>query len=180
MKIFTLEEENEEYHKWVAIVGHGKDVAFYEVADDYNELIENVKDKSNTHFPGLLETSKAWVKVVKSSLSEINIPEYWINRALQKLPARAALGKRIPPEIAVPLELELAPIVSFGATEREVANLEVLRKRNLICRTEVCTLAKCNPSDPIFVERSGKPLWKIVPREECEKARYLHAKISGP
>jgi hypothetical protein len=180
MRFYIPGKKEMESAKVVASVGYGKDVAFYAVAEDYEEVIQSVKEKASTYFPGLMETKNTWTKISKAYLNEVSIPDSLFNRALKRLPGRTVAGKEIPPEIAVPLELELAPIVGFGKEGGEIGDLDILKRRGLLCKTEVCMLEKCNPFEAVFVEVDGKPFWKLVLKGVGEKLKYIHAQISNP
>jgi len=177
---YTLGKNEAESTSAIASVGYGKDLAFYAVAGDYEELMRIVENKVLEHFSGLLDTKNAWIRITRVSLNEIVIPDHIFNRALGRLPGRTIGEKEIPAEIAVPLEIELAPIMGFREEDYEIENLDILKKRNLLCKAEVCTLEKCDPAEAVFEEIDGRPLWKLVSREGEEEVKYVHAQISSP
>lgn len=161
----------------IASVGHGNNVAFYAVADgenDYEELLSKVERKSLWHFPGLLETDNVRIRISKTYLDEMSIPDSIFNQALENLPRRVIGEKEIPSEIAVPLEFELAPVVGFGFTIFQTDFQTVLKKRNLLCKTEICTLEGCAPTKVVFVEVNGRPFWRI----QGEEDRHISAQIT--
>ncbi len=190
---YILGDKETECEGSIASVGYGEDLAFYAIAGDYDEpthavkkksslhypdLLRIVEKKASLHFPGLLDTRKSWLRIIKAPLNEVVIPDHIFNQALRRLPGRKIGEKEIPAEIAVPLEIELAPIVSFGNEESEIEYRGILKKRTLLCKREVCALEKCSSTDAVFVELNGEPFWKFVPGGNRKKAQFAPARIA--
>ena len=178
MRFYVLGKKEMENEKSIATVGYGDDIAFYAVAEGYEELLKKIMEKATWHFPGLLETKNASIKISKSYLREASIPEPIFNRTLTRLPGRMVRGIKIPSEIAVPLEFELAPIVGYHLEGSEVDNLDVIKRRNLLCKEEVCCLEKSEHEKTFFSEIDGQPFWKLVSKDRESPVKYVQARIN--
>lgn len=179
MRFYILGKKEKEKERVVASIGFGNDIAFYTVAENYEELMQKIKDKASWHFPGLLETKNAVINISRVYLNETSIPESIFNKALEKLPGRIVAEREIPPEIAIPLEFELAPVVGFSL-DHEIDNPDILKRRNLLCKDEVFALEKGTFTKTVFVEINGHPFWKLVPRVREKKVKYIQARILSP
>jgi len=178
VRFYVLGKKEMENEKSIATVGYGDDIAFYAVAEGYEELLKKIMEKATWHFPGLLETKKASIKISKAYLKETNIPEPIFNRALNRLPGRIIRGSKIPSEIAVPLEFELAPVIGYHLEGSEVDNLDIIKRRNLLCKEEVWTLEKSKPAKTVFLEIDEQPFWKLVSKDRENTVKYVQARIN--
>lgn len=178
MRFYIVGKKDAENAKVVASVSYGNDVAFHAVADDYDALMQLVTRTAATHFPGLLETKHIAIGISKAYLHETGVPDNLFNRALKRLPGRTIAEKELPAEIAVPLELELAPIVGFGAEGYEVDNLDILKRRNLLSKHEVLALEHARTARAMITEIDGRPLWKLMPPDGNAEAKYVDAHIA--
>ena len=101
--IYMLGDKETESESSIVSVGYGENLAFYAIAGDYDEPVETEKRKDSNrypnlvqiaekkatlHFPGLLETKKSWLNILKAPLNEVMIPDHIFNQALGKLPGR--------------------------------------------------------------------------------------------
>lgn len=178
MRFYIVGKKDAANAKVVASVGYGNDVAFHAVDHDYDALMQQVTRTAATHFPGLLATKQVAIGISKAYLRETGVPDNLFNRALKRLPGRNIADKELPPEIAVPLELELAPIVGFGAEGFEVDNLDILKRRNLLSKHEVLALEHARTARAILTEIDGRPLWKLLPSDDNTEAKYVDAYIT--
>jgi hypothetical protein len=178
MRFYIVGKKDAANAKVVASVGYGNDVAFHAVADDYAALMQQVTRTAAMHFPGLLETKRVAIGISKAYLHETGVPDNMFNRALKRLPGRTIADKELPPEIAVPLELELAPIVGFGAEGYAVDNLDILKRRNLLSKREVFALEHARTARAVLTEIDGRPLWKLLSSDDNTEAKYVDAHIT--
>lgn len=178
MRFYVLGKKVMENEKSIATVGYGDDVAFYAVAEGYEKLLKKIMEKATWHFPGLLETKKAFIKISKAYLRQTSIPEPIFNRALNRLPGRIIRGVKIPSEIAVPLEFELAPVVGYHLEDCEVDNLDIIKRRNLLCKEEILTLEKSEPAKTVFLEIDEQPFWKLISKNRENTPKYVQAQIN--
>jgi len=178
VRFYVLGKKEMENEKSIATVGYGNDIAFHAVAEGYEELLKKIMEKATWHFPGLLETKNASIKISKAYLRETSIPEPIFNRTLTRLPGRIVRGIKIPSEIAAPLEFELAPIIGYHLEGSEVDNLDAIKRRNLLCKEEVCCLEKIEPAKTVFLEIDGQPFWKLVSKDREVPVKYVQARIN--
>jgi hypothetical protein len=174
LNFYILGSKAPENVKVVATVGHGDDVAFYAVADEYDDAMNRVTAMAQTHFPGLLATKRVAIRIAKAYLCETGIPEPIFNRALKRLPGRTIGNKELPSTLAVPLEMELAPIVNYCKEGYETEQQDVLKRRNLLASAEIIALEDPD-ADAVFTETDGQPQWKLSASDR--DTRHVPARI---
>jgi len=62
----------------------------------------------------------------------------------------------------------------------EIDNPDILKRRNLLCKDEVLALEEGIFSGAVLIEVNGYPFWKLVPRDQKNKVRYVQARIISP
>jgi len=169
MKVYVplKEKENSGANMWVAKVGYESNIAFYAISPNMKELYESVNEKAQNHYPGLLELQKSFLNIIKARLGEVDIPENLVNSATRKIEETNPREGKIPPNILVPLELELVPVVNFDNDNINPEFNRFVEPRSILSKEEVKYLNELGDESKLtLMEKDGLLVWEYQKGDE--------------
>ncbi|WXG45940.1 MAG: hypothetical protein WED05_04610 [Candidatus Atabeyarchaeum deiterrae] len=163
--------------KWVAKVFHKNTLAFYSVGPKFDEVLADVKDKADTHFPNLTNLKNLQVKLRCLSLAEVDISEAFIVDYLVKCSPDRAGGTKFPPELTLPLQMTLCPVVDLYDEEPWLSDC-----RAMLAKEEACYIANGGLLGPYSTAKlkeddNGELVWNVSSRTEGKEQLTIRSTI---
>lgn len=146
---------------WIAEVVIGQKLCFYAVAPSKAMLEKDLIRKAKTHFPGLLETGEVEINYFLDSLVHSPVPGMTARNAFKNLSGKKVQDVEIDPQIAVPNDADLTPLVDVG--EGKVEGLEI-KKRKVLAKYEILALAEDMGAiqDAMVKVINGRLFWRVM------------------
>jgi hypothetical protein len=165
MKIcIPLNSKTDSPRKWVAKVSYKNRLAFYSVGATFDETLTNIKEKGDTHFTNLVSLRSLQVELKRICLAEIEINEAFMIDFLVKSSSECKIGARIPPEILLPLQMTLCPVVDMYDEDPWISEC-----RGMFAKEEACFFANKGLVGPYSVAKlreadDGELVWDVSSR----------------
>jgi hypothetical protein len=159
-----LNSKTDSLRKWVAKVSYKNRLAFYAVGPTFDETLANIKEKADTHFANLASLRGLQMELRRISLAEIDINETFVIDFLVKSSAECKIGANIPPEILLPLQMTLCPVVDMYDEDPWLSEC-----RGMFAKEEACFLANKGIIGPYSVAKlreddEGELVWDVSSR----------------
>jgi predicted RNase H-like HicB family nuclease len=159
-----LNSKTDSVRKWVAKVSYKNRLAFYAVGSTFDETLANIKEKADTHFANLASLRGLQVELKRIGLAEIDINEAFVIDFLVKSSTECRIGVNIPPELLLPLQMSLCPVVDMYDEDPWLSEC-----RGMIAKEEACYLANKGIIGPYSVAKlkeddNGELVWDVSSR----------------
>ena len=103
---------------WTAKISVAGDAAYYCVSETLSDLLRQILEKGQTHFPGLLEVKSINLETSGEILAHTAVPSHIAERAYKRIPEKEIKEAKIPVFVSIPIDAELAPIVELLDEEK--------------------------------------------------------------
>jgi hypothetical protein len=165
MKIcIPLNSQTDKLKRWVAKVSYKNRLAFYSVGSTIDQTLANVKEKADAHFTNLANLKEFQLELKCICIAEIDINETFLVDFLVKSSQECKIGNNIPPEILLPLQMTLCPVVDMYDEDPWLSEC-----RGMVAKEEACYLANRGLRGPYSVAKlkeddKGELVWDVSSR----------------
>jgi hypothetical protein len=165
MKIcIPLNSKTENLRRWVAKVSYKNVLAFFAIGSTIDEILASVKEKADTHFTNLANLKGFQVELRRVNIAEVDINEAFIVDFLVKSSQECKIGNNIPPEILLPLQMTLCPVVDMYDENPWLSEC-----RRMVAKEEACYLANKGLRGPYSIAKlkedgKGGLVWDVSSR----------------
>jgi uncharacterized membrane protein YkoI len=148
---------------WTAKISVAEDVAYYCVSETLLDLLRQILEKGQTHFPGLLEVKSINLETSREILAHTPVPSHIAERAYKKIPEKEIKEAKIPAFVSIPIDAELMPIVKL--LDEEKGKGFIIASRKILAQYEILAIATAKTKQKIedarIEEKNGKVFWVV-------------------
>lgn len=154
---------------WTAKISVAGDAAYYCVSETLSDLLRQILEKGQTHFPGLLDVRSINLETSEEFLAHAPIPSHIAERAYKKIPEKEIKEAKIPAFVSIPIDAELTPIVEW---DEEKCKGLIITSRKVLAQHEILAIAyaktKQKIEDARIEEKNGKVFWVVFSYDDKE------------
>jgi hypothetical protein len=179
MKIcIPLNSKTDNLRRWVAKVSYKNILAFYAIGSTIDETLANIKEKADTHFTNLANLKGLRLELKRINIAEVDINESFLVDFLVKSSQECRIGNNIPPEILMPLQMTLCPVVDMYDEDPWLSEC-----RGMVAKEEACYLANKGLRGPYSIAKleeddKGILIWNVSSRTAEKEPQTIKSTIN--